>query len=86
MGVGEGEFERNFSSWLVTHLLTTGGRLSLPPMQMREAEAQGRPLEIGGCELWTLSHLGKPKSGPLSGNTVKHTFWKPVRGTVELRA
>lgn len=48
VGVGEGEFERNFSSWLVTHLLTTGGRLSLPPMQMGEAEAQGRPLEIGG--------------------------------------
>ena len=28
---------------LVPLLLTTGGRLSLPPMQMQETEAHGRP-------------------------------------------
>lgn len=29
--------------WLVIHLLTTGGRLSLLPMQMEDTEARGRP-------------------------------------------
>lgn len=34
-------------SWLPIYL-TTGGRLSLPPMQMGEAEVHSRPLGIWG--------------------------------------
>lgn len=48
VGVGKEELKRSFSSWLVTHLLTTSRTMSLPPMQMGEAEAHSRPLGIWG--------------------------------------
>lgn len=53
-------------------------------MQMGEAEAHDGPLGIWSVSTG-LSYLGKPRSGLLSENTVKHTFWKPVKGGVELR-
>lgn len=80
MGGGEGEFERNFSSELVTHLLNHWWETQLASNANRRGRRspQQAPGDMG-CELWTLSHLGKPRSGLLSGNTVKRIFWKPIK-------
>lgn len=59
-------------------------------MQIQEAESPWQALGDVGCEPWTLSCLGKLRSGPLSGsesgNTAKCIFWKSIKGNVELRA
>lgn len=47
VGAGEGEFERNFSSRLVTQPLITGRRLSMSPMQIGEAELMVGPWGSG---------------------------------------
>lgn len=47
---GEGELERNFRSRLVSHLLTTGWRLSLPLCKWERQKPMAGPWGLG-CEL-----------------------------------